>query len=294
MRFVSPASRPDPAQVQRGADLLSGWGLQVEIAEHAFDRWGHYLAGADEDRLRDLNEAFRDPGVRAVFCTTGGKGAYRIADRLDFDAIARDPKPLIGFSDATTLHLVRWQRCGAGGFHGPHVAWSDEYYGAVAAERLRQALMEPGPLVIGQDPREPTAAVTSPGAATGILIGGALGLIGSAVGWGCPRFAGAILLLEAVDQTIGSIDRTLTQLLRSGHLDGIAGVAIGQFIRSAEPQPGKWSMVDVLGERLSSLGVPVLGGLPIGHGPTPFTVPLGRPARIDTDNGTLVVEPGVA
>ncbi len=62
-----------------------------------------YLAGHDDDRLEDLNEAFRDPGVRAVFSTTAGKGSYRIVDRLDFAAIGRDPKPFVGFSDMTAL-----------------------------------------------------------------------------------------------------------------------------------------------------------------------------------------------
>lgn len=266
----------------------------MEIGTHAFDRWGHYLAGLDEDRLDDLNDAFRDPGVRAVFSTKGGKGAYRIAQGLDFEAISRDPKPLIGFSDTTTLHLIRWHRCRAGGFHGPHVGWRDDYYGDLAAERLRQALMEPVPLIVPQDIHEPTAAVTSSGAATGVLVGGTLDLVAGAVGWACPPLAGAILFVEAIDQAIGSIDRALTQLLCSGLLDGVAGVAIGQFIRSAEARRDKWSMVDVLGDRLSSLGVPVLGGLPIGHGPAPFTVPLGTTARIDADAGRLVVEPGVA
>ena len=179
------------------------------------------------------------------------------------------------------------------GFHGPHLGWRDAYYGAVAAERLRQALMEPAPLTIRQDPQEPTAAVTTAGAAEGILMGGTLGLISGAVGWACPRFEGSILFIEAIDQAIGSIDRSLTQLLRSGHLDGVAGVAIGQFIRSGEPRPGKWSMVDVLQDRLKPLGVPILGGLPVGHGPAPFTMPLGTHARLDADAGTLSIEPGV-
>jgi muramoyltetrapeptide carboxypeptidase len=294
VRFVSPASRPDPAQVDRGASIVSSWGLRVEIGPHALDRWGHYLAGRDEDRLQDLNDALCDPGVRAVFCTTGGKGAYRIADRLDFESIRRDPKPLVGSSDVTALHLARWQRSGAGGFYGPHVGWRDDHYGAVEAERLRRALMEPTPLAIQQDAREPTAAVVLEGAATGILMGGTLTIIGTAVGWACPQFDGAILFIEAIDQAIGSIDRTLTQLLRSGVLDGVAGVAIGQFIRSGEAQPGKWSMVDVLKERLSCLRVPVLGGLPIGHGREPYTVPFGTPARLDTTSGTLIIEPGVS
>jgi muramoyltetrapeptide carboxypeptidase len=94
-----------------------------------------------------------------------------------FGAIGRDPKPFVGFSDLTSVHLARWQRSGVPGFHAPHMAWNDDYYGAVAAERLRVALMEAQALVIQQDPREPTAAVTTSGLATGILMGGNLGVI---------------------------------------------------------------------------------------------------------------------
>ena len=100
-------------------------------------------------------------------------------------------------------------------------------------------------------------------------------------------------LIEDVDKPIGRIDRTLTQLLRSGCLDELSGVAVGQFIRSAEPKLGKWSIVDLLQDQLSPLGVPVLGGLPIGHGPHPTTVPLGTRATLDTTACTLTIEPGV-
>jgi len=83
----------------------------------------------------------------------------------------------------------------------------------------------------------PRVALARPGAARGILLGGNLNLIGRAVGWACPSFAGAILFLEAVDTEIGQIDGILTQLRRAGCLDGLEGVAVGQFIRSAEPVP---------------------------------------------------------
>lgn len=68
---------------------------------------------------------------------------------------------------------------------------------------------------------------------------------------------------------------------------------MGQFIRGGEGRPGKWSVIDVLRDRLALLGVPVLGGLPIGHGPRPPTVPLGTPATLDTATRTLTIEPGV-
>lgn len=293
VRIVSPASIPDQDLVAHGADILRSWGLCVEMGLHVFDRHGHFLAGRDEDRLADIDDALRDPGVRAIFTTRGGKGAYRICHALDFAAAARDPKPLIGYSDITILHLALWRQCRIAGFHGPYIGWDRKYYGADAAEQFRRALMEPEPLIVHQDPHEITADVVIEGTARGILMGGNLNMIGLSVGWTCPSFAGAILLIEAVDTFIGGIDGTLTQLRRSGCLDGVKAVAVGQFIRSAEPARGKWSAIDVLYDQLGELGVPVLGGLPIGHGPHPLTVPLGTMATLDTRARTLTVEPGV-
>lgn len=290
VRFVSASSPPDRMRVARGVELLESWGLRVEIGAHAFDRMGHYLAGTDEDRLADVNEALRDPGVRAIFTTRGGKGAYRIVHGLDFDAARKDPKPLIGFSDVTILHLALWQRSGVGGFHGPHVEWS---HGNDAAERLRHALMDPAPITIRQDPAQRTAKILVDGSATGFLMGGNLTMIARSVGWACPSFSGAILLIEDVDKEIGHIDSGLTQLIRSGCLDGIKGIAIGEFIRCAEEKPGKWSLIDVLRDRLSGLGVPMLGGLTIGHGPYPPTIPLGTQAMLDTVGQSLTIQPGV-
>ena len=93
MRLLSPSSPPDPENLRVGTRLLEGWGLKAEIGAHALDRYGHFLAGKDQDRLSDWNEAVRDPGVRAIFTTVGGKGAYRIAHAIDFAAAQRDPKP---------------------------------------------------------------------------------------------------------------------------------------------------------------------------------------------------------
>ncbi|MDQ6910021.1 MAG: LD-carboxypeptidase, partial [Actinomycetota bacterium] len=176
----------------------------------------------------------------------------------------------------------------------PHVAWSDDYYGDAAAASLRQALMEPEPVRLKPEPGSLTAQVVVAGKATGVLMGGNLDMLRTSVGWTCPSFEGAILLIEAVDMHVGAIDRALTQLVRSGRLDGVRGVAIGQFIRSGGQQAGKWSAVEVIYDRLAPLAVPLLGGLPIGHGPSPTTIPLGTSAVLDTEARTLVIQPGVS
>jgi muramoyltetrapeptide carboxypeptidase len=288
VRVVSPASTPDRDFVARGVELLTGWGLQVELGEHVFDSVG-YLAGTDEDRLADLNDAFRDPGVRAVFATRGGKGAYRISDQLDFGAVRRDPKPLVGFSDITAVHLSLWKECGLAGVHGPFV--TDE---AECAEALRKVLMTTDDVVIKQDPTELSAGLTDGGPATGFLMGGNLSTVAHAVGGELSSLAGGILLIEDnLGTGLGMIDRQLTQLIKSGLLDDLTGIAVGRFNGFEDERANGWSVLDVMRDRFDLLAVPVLGGLPIGHGRQPATVPLGTVATIDPAAGTFTVAAGV-
>lgn len=291
--LVSPASQPEPAAVARGVEILESWGLEVRIGDHVFDRHGHYLAGRDEDRLADLNAALRDPTIRGIFSCRGGKGAYRLAAHLDMESARVDPKLFVGFSEDTILHLARWKSGRLPGLHGPHINWSDDYYGDSAADALRRATMTTADVVVCQVPENASAPLTTGGQAEGVLLGGNLSMIAHSIGWCCPSFADAILLVEAVDMAIGYIDRTLTQLLHSGLLEGVRGIAVGDFIRSGEVQEGKWSFVDVLADRFQGLGVPILGGLPVGHGPRPPTVPLGTPAVLDADERTLRVAAAV-
>jgi muramoyltetrapeptide carboxypeptidase len=292
VRVVSPASPPARDEVAQGLELLRSWGLKVELGEHVFDQCGHYLAGTDEDRLANLNEAFRDPGVRGVLTTRGGKGSYRIANAIDFDAVRRDPKPLVGFSDITFLHQALYHRCRLATLRGPHIGWGEQYMGPFPADSLRRAMMTIEPVILRQRPGEASAPLTTGGRATGTLLGGNLRGVGQSIGGG-PSYDGAILALEAVDLMPGEIDSALTQLLNSGVLEGVRGVAVGQFVRSATPAPGKWSFLEILDDRLGTLGIPILGGLPFGHGRIPSTVPLGTTAVLDAEAGTLTVEPAV-
>jgi len=270
--------------------------LNVEVGEHALDSFGHGLAGSDRDRLGDLNDALRDPNVRAVFATRGGKGASRVADGLDFDAVRADPKPLVGFSDSTILHLALWQRCRLVTFHGPFIGcWDHDWYGPQSAAALKSALMTNDDVVVARDGAEPTAALVVDGIASGVLLGGNIEMMATSVGWCCPSFEGCILLIESVSShsDIDRVDRCMTQLLNAGALRGVRGVAVGQFTGYNQDRTATWTVVDVLHDRLRTLGVPVCGGFPLGHGKGPRTLPLGTAAVLDTSSGTLRVEAGV-
>jgi muramoyltetrapeptide carboxypeptidase len=142
------------------------------------------------------------------------------------------------------------------------------------------------------DEHAETGPVTVPGRAQGVLLGGNLCLLAASLGTqDFPDLTGAVLLLEEVDEPPYKVDRMLTQLRRAGALDHLAGIALGQFTRCADDWPV--TVADVLTERLGDLGVPVLGGLPVGHGYGQLTVPLGVPATVDVAAGTLTAEPAV-
>jgi len=292
VRFVSPASSPDKDRVLRNAEILKGWGLDVDFGEHAFCKW-NYLAGTDEERLADIDDALRDPEVRAIFTTRGGKGSYRIADQVDFAAVRRDPKFVIGFSDITALHLSLLKHCHQVGIHGAlSVGPNEEGVSRYTQDSLRQALMTTEDIVIAARPEEPTLRLTTGGTAQGRLIGGNLDMVATSAGWALPDMRGAILLLEAIGLYIGQVDRQMTMLRKAGHLDGLAGVAIGQFTDFEFDRP--YSVIDVLSEHLAELNVPILGGLPLGHGDRPASVLIGAVAELDAGAGTLAIRRGNA
>jgi len=287
IRFVSPASTPDRADTFARAEALRSLGFDVDFGTHAFSKYGPF-AGTDDQRLGDINAALRDPDVRAIFATRGGKGSYRIADQLDFDAVRRDPKPLVGFSDITTLHLSLFRHCRLMGIHGNLFIDSAGHTEADNSAILMQILKGRGRLEFQSRREEPTSALTTSGNAEGLFVGGNLDMIATAAGWALPDLDGAILLIEAVDCQPGRIDRAFTLLRKAGHLNGVAGVVVGQFTTAEVSQLPR--ILDIVADNLAALRVPVLGGLPFGHGLKRLSTPVGSRARFDTATGILGVD----
>jgi muramoyltetrapeptide carboxypeptidase len=278
--LVSPASWSDEPWVAQSIAAVESWGFRARVGRHAMDRLG-YLAGGDRERAADLNAAVRDPEVRAIVCLRGGCGSFRLLADVDTDALRADPKPVIGFSDITALHQV-W-----------HLAGVPSVHGAVAgtrAETVRRLLIGERGEPVRSDSGRFGAELTTSGTASGPLFGGNLEMLARGVGVVDNDLAGHVLLLETHREVgLGMVDRALTQLLMSGALDGITGVAVGALEGFEDYEDREWTVLDVLRDRLGSLGVPVLAGLPLGHLENPVSVPLGVECELDADARTLTV-----
>jgi muramoyltetrapeptide carboxypeptidase len=276
--IVAPGGPVREDRLSKGRAILGGWGLDVVVGPHmtAVDDRLRYLAGADPARAADLQAAWQDPTVAAVVCARGGYGAERIVDSLDWAAMgAVEAKVFAGYSDVTALHEAFALRLGVATLHSPmaaaHVFVSDD----LTAELFRRTLFEPESV---RTITSPTAEALVPGTARGVTVGGCLSLLASAIGTPTGRcnVGGGILLLEDVAEEPYRLDRLLTQLLRSGWLEGVAGIAIGSLFGCGPADQLRALLLD----RLGGLGVPIVWELGFGHGPSSVTVPLGVPATL--------------
>jgi muramoyltetrapeptide carboxypeptidase len=288
--IVAPSGPVDRARLESGCDRLRGLGFEVVVGKRSLDRvtlagsvdgpsaWQR-LAGTDADRAADLRDAWCDPEVRAVLCARGGYGATRILGRLDWTALsAAGPKILHGSSDITALHVAFGRRLGITTSFGPMVA------GLVAGGETRSMVHLEAALSAGGAPVRGTHVIAG-GRARGVLIGGNLSLLTALLGTthAPAPAAGAIAFLEDVAEAPYRVDRMLTQLLQAGWFDEVAGIALGTWTGCGDPA----ELDGVLASRLGRLGVPVLAGLPVGHGPTQLTVELGGVVDLDADGGVL-------
>lgn len=285
--LVAPAGPLAEGAVERAVERVRAWGWEPLVGRHARGRHG-YLSGTDAERAADLNEALRSAENDAIWFLRGGYGTMRLLEVLDWEALRRRPRALVGFSDNTALHLAA-QRTGVVSFHGPHP--SAEEFPPFAEEGLLRLLTRREPAGLLPFPAGgPVRAQTVTGrVAEGPLVGGNLALLAATLGtpYGV-RTRGALLFLEEVGEAAYRIDRLLTQLHLAGVLGEVAGVVVGAFSEcpdeGAAHLPGS---AEVVRERLSALGVPVAAGFPFGHIPRSWTLPLGVRARLDADRGTL-------
>lgn len=280
---VAPSSPFEPVLAWVGLGFLAQR-YRVRFDRGLFTRTG-YLAGSDERRRDELVRALTDPAVRAVIAARGGYGASRFIHDLDFGVLARSPRWIVGFSDITALH-VEAARAGVASLHASHVT-SLGRGDAHGRDAFIRALEHPDE---ARTYAELSALVE--GAAEGPLFGGNLTLLHAAAAAGRLHIPeGAVLLLEDVSERPYRIDRMLTTLGIGGHLARVSAVVLGDFTQ-CDPGPDQVTAAEVLGERLGRLAVPIVRGLPVGHGLRNDPVVLGGWARVEARAGLAAVTLG--
>lgn len=280
--MAAPASPISREAWEAGVRVLEDWGFRVVVTSEVFaDR--PYGQPIDREAAQRFQDIWENPEIKVVMGVRGGYGSLKILPYLDMDRLARQPKRLVGFSDLTNLLLTLHQRLGLVTFHGPTLAHLAEI-SPEARESCLWWLGAPGP---GQFNLAGLKEL-HPGTAEGPLLGGNLTTLCHLLGTPyAPRLTGALLFLEDHNEALYRLDRLAHHLLLSGVLEGVAGILLGSFTGGSSQAQAE----EVLALAFEHLRVPVAAGLPVGHQPENYTLPLGAPARLDTSVSTLTFLP---
>jgi muramoyltetrapeptide carboxypeptidase len=283
VRILSLASPVDPPRLQRGIEEIARLGYTAKVdAERVLAR-GDFFAGSAVERGAALREGLTETSTRGVFCSRGGYGSNYLLDGLSV-ALAH-PKLLVGYSDLTSLQIFLWQKFRWITLYGPMAAAGLDKGAGVAdgydPETLKRALTE---TKTGWTIPLAGTETIMPGSADGVLLGGCLTLIETALGtpWELDTH-GAILLLEDRGMKPWQVDRAFMHLKQAGKLRGVSGVLLGEFPECQGPA-GTESVLTVARRILGTMGFPVVWGAAVGHTPRPIlTLPLGVRARLKAD-----------
>ncbi|HLP28382.1 MAG TPA: LD-carboxypeptidase [Candidatus Didemnitutus sp.] len=292
--IVCPASAATVADVKDFVDLCTAWGVKVKMGRNISRRNG-YLSAPDKERAAEFMDFIDDPTVDAVVCARGGYGVMRILPMLDFSAIRDAGKIIMGFSDITALLIAVQQLSGVVTFHGP-VASST--FNPFTVSSLKTVVVSSDPTPLSFTDKRLTTIRS--GLAHGRLTGGNLAMIVSTLGTKYEiDTTDAILFLEEINEEPYRVDRMLTQLWLAGKLQSCKGIALGNF-RDCEAKGTSitgpsFTLEQVFEQRIASIGIPVIYGLPVGHVKDKLTMPLGVRAELDATNKHLrLLEPAVA
>ena len=272
---VAPASNVKREDVEAGIARLQELGYRVVVGDSVFAR-DLYFAGSPEARARDLKAMFERKDVTAIVAARGGYGSNYLLPLLDLEVIRRNPKPLIGYSDLTSLLTWIFDETGVVTFHGPMVAKDFAHDDGADLESWFAALEGNTSWSLNE------MRTLKSGAAEGTLYGGCLSILVASLGTPYEiETGGTIMFLEDIGTKPYQIDRMLMQLKLAGKFDGVQGIVFGAMENCVQPGGQDYTLDDVIMRVLGDVNIPVTFGLPSGHVPTRnITLPFGVKARL--------------
>ncbi len=275
--IIAPARKVSREEIRSGLDWIIRQGWIPVYSDRLFGSCNQF-SGTDEERRSDMQAMLDNPDIRAIFCARGGYGGMRIVDGLDFENFRKDPKWLVGFSDATVFLAHILHNYGIAGIHGPMLfGFGNEQISGESLRSLESALRGQA-CEIRYDALLPVRG----GIAEGILTGGNLSILYALSGSASDQdFSGKILFLEDIDEYLYHIDRMMLQLKRAGKLAKLAGLIIGGMtdMRDNTIPFGK-PACEIIHEHVAGYGYPVAMGFPAGHIRDNRSLIFGHSARL--------------
>ena len=291
-------------------ERLEALGLKVTFGKHVMEADPDYFAASKEARVEDLNDAFRDPNVRAILTVIGGFNSNQILDYIDYEAIKNDPKIFCGFSDITALSNAIHAKTGVVTYSGPHYSsfgmlkgfeytleyfkkmffegnefeitssneWSDDAW--FIDQENRKFIPNDGMFIINE------------GEAEGDIVGGNLCTLNLLQGTEyMPNIENKVLFLEDDDMAgkifLMEFDRNLQSLIHMPEFKTVRGIVLGRSQVATEMTKEKW--IKLIKNKPELANIPVVAGADFGHSTPIFTFPVGGHARVKAKDGKIEI-----
>lgn len=282
--IIAPSAQvADKKKLRSGINYLRSLGFEPQYGKHLFLQQ-RYMAGTDEQRAQDVNAAFADKEIKAVFCARAAAGATRILKFLDYKLIAANPKPLIGFCDNAALQIALNKYCSLVSWNGFSLTYDfkSDNLNPLIDKSFRTLLAgKPYQICSGKCLQSSTAQ----GQLICVNLSTLMYLAGTQY---FPDLNGKILLIEDVHERLHKIDLMLQQLKQQPSFSKLKGIIFGKFTDcSGDEEDG--NLADCIADFIKSANVPVITDFEFGHTPARFVLPLGAKVEMCADSATLKI-----
>lgn len=289
--LITPSSPISEEDLKTAIQNIKSLGLKPEYLPSVIGREG-FFAGSALSRADELHYFFKKKNIRAVMSVRGGYGSFEMLDLLDYQLLQENPKPLIGYSDATALLSALYHRCNIPAIHAPMALGGFSDY---AAKQIKNLLFQKNNRYsISPDNNNSESYSINTGKAEGILFGGNLSVLCSLIGTDYdPDYTGKILFLEEVNEPPYKIHRMLRQLQASGKLSRLEALIFGSFKAcdniTEKEKAENFSLKEVLTQISEPLKIPAAYGFPFGHIADSAALPIGLRADFDSIKSNLQI-----
>lgn len=289
--IVNPAYWLEPERRERAVEVFEKLGYELVLGKSTELVQDKY-AGSAEDRAADIMAMFTDPAIDAIICARGGYGGNRVLPLLDFDVIRENPKIFVGYSDVTGFLASISKQSGLVTFHGPMLTTYDKQTVQYNLDVFHDVLSGRGDIRI-QSPDACRARTIKPGIARGPLCGGNLSLVIERLG--TPDqidTTGTILFLEEIDEELYAFDRMMLHLKKSGSLQHINGLIIGEMLEMGDSNvPFGKSVDEIVLDVCEDLNCPIVSNFPCGHGDYQATLPVSHAVELHAEEDPYILIP---
>ncbi|MED1089405.1 S66 peptidase family protein [Bacillus paramycoides] len=308
----SPITYTSPKRFERAKLYLRQKGFRI-LEGSLTGQYDFYRSGSIQERSEELNELIRNPNVSCIMSTIGGMNSNSLLPYIDYAAFQKNPKIMIGYSDATALLLGIYAKTGIPTFYGPALVPSFgefEPFVDYTYKYFADTLITDQPLPYNINPplfwsdefinweEKTTEKELRPnnwisvigGKATGRIIGGNLNTIQGI--WGSPYMPhiqeGDILFIEDSSKDAATIERSFSLLKINGVFDKVSGILLGKHEQFDDCGTNR-KPYEILLEVLQNQKIPILADFDCCHTHPMITMPIGIQVVMDATNKTIQI-----